>query len=84
MRKRKYLMMILLLLGFSLSYLRFANFHTDEVIVAIIDTGVNRSEINHPYMLDGFDFVDFDYLPNDENGHGTLMHSTSPLINSSY
>lgn len=45
---------------------------SDSVKIAIIDTGVDAS---HPELVDklvpGYDFVDDDHDPADENGHGT-------------
>jgi hypothetical protein len=45
---------------------------TTDVVVAIIDSGINR---NHPdfegRVLAGYDFIYEDDDPNDENGHGT-------------
>lgn len=42
------------------------------VIIAIVDTGINRS---HPEfsgrLIQGYDFVQGDSIPEDENGHGT-------------
>ena len=44
----------------------------DEVIVAVVDTGV---EITHELLKDrlisGYDFIDHDDIANDKNGHGT-------------
>lgn len=45
---------------------------TTEVVIAIIDSGINRE---HPdfegRVLPGYDFIYEDDEPNDENGHGT-------------
>ena len=49
----------------------------DEQIVAVLDTGVDlRHTTLQPYLLNGFDFVDDDRLPDDDGpglaqGHGT-------------
>ncbi len=43
-----------------------------EVVIAIVDTGV---DLNHPELVGktvpGYDFVNRDAVPNDDNGHGT-------------
>ncbi|WP_017755233.1 S8 family peptidase [Calidifontibacillus oryziterrae] len=53
-------------------FLFIADFNTDDIIVAVIDTGV---DYNHEFLkgkvLDGIDVVDFDQNPMDEFGHGT-------------
>ena len=53
-------------------YIRFTNFDTDEVIVAVLDSGV---DYNHDMIkgkiLPGIDVVDYDLDPMDEFGHGT-------------
>lgn len=45
---------------------------SDEVIIAILDSGVNRT---HPEfagrVLDGYDFINDDNDPDDDHGHGT-------------
>ncbi|MEC2077852.1 S8 family serine peptidase [Metabacillus fastidiosus] len=45
-----------------------------EVKVAVLDTGVNK---NHPDLagkiLNGYDFINDDADPNDDNGHGTRV-----------
>lgn len=44
----------------------------DETVIAVVDTGVDPE---HPdlkdHLVDGYDFVDRDADPRDENGHGT-------------
>lgn len=54
-------------------YFSLASFDTDEVIVAVIDTGINEKMLKEESTLTGFDFVDYDWVPNDEVGHGTMM-----------
>lgn len=47
-------------------------FVTTDVVIAVIDSGINRE---HPEfagrILPGYDFIFEDDSPNDENGHGT-------------
>jgi len=44
----------------------------DGIVIAIVDTGI---DIDHPDLrkriVDGYDFVDNDDTPRDDNGHGT-------------
>ncbi|MGW8380635.1 S8 family serine peptidase [Streptomyces sp. ODS28] len=44
----------------------------EDTVVAVVDTGV---DLDHPdlkdKLVDGYDFVDGDRKPRDENGHGT-------------
>ena len=57
----------------------------DGVTVAVVDTGVSAadtsfvqgsSELAARQLVPGWDFVDDDSDPSDENGHGTLVAST--------
>lgn len=55
------------------SFMHFFDFHSNEdVIVSVIDSGI---DYNHPdinsNIVNGFDFIDFDFNPMDEHGHGT-------------
>jgi thermitase len=47
---------------------------TYRTVVAIVDTGV---QLNHPDLssriVDGYDFVNHDRRPSDDNGHGTAV-----------
>lgn len=48
----------------------------DGAIVAVIDTGVSAGTDAPESILDGWDFVDEDDDPSDENGHGTHVAGT--------
>ncbi len=54
-------------------YLSFGVFDTEDVIVAVIDTGLDTNILDTNNVITGFDFIDFDRLPMDKNGHGTMM-----------
>src|SRR5439155_16478757 len=41
------------------------------VVGAIVDTGVSRSHPALPHQVPGYDFVNGDQDPDDDNGHGT-------------
>ena len=47
----------------------------DHVTVALLDSGVStkHSDFDHARIRYGFDYVDGDFLPEDENGHGTSV-----------
>lgn len=64
--------------------LRFGNFDTEETIVAVLDTGVDRNhELLKGKVLKGYDFSSKDEDPMDEDGHGThvagIVSKISPL-----
>lgn len=44
-----------------------------SVIVAIVDTGIdyNHTDLDDNYIATGYDFVNDDNVPGDDNGHGT-------------
>jgi hypothetical protein len=63
--------LILLFVGLS-TYIFLWDFNSDEVIVAVLDTGVDAG---HSWLkgntMSGIDLVEFDFNPMDEHGHGT-------------
>ncbi len=42
-----------------------------DIIIAILDTGINPHDEYEDRMVPGFDFVGNDYNPTDNNGHGS-------------
>ncbi len=46
------------------------------VVVAVIDTGVSAGEDGYFKLLQGYDFVDNDTTPDDEQGHGSHVAGT--------
>ena len=54
----------------------------NPIIVAVVDSGV---DVDHPdleeNLLPGYDFVDKDNSPNDENGHGTHVAGIIAAVN---
>jgi hypothetical protein len=49
----------------------------EEVIIAILDTGVNDHSEFNGRLLEGYDFINNDTDPNDGNGHGTACAGIS-------
>jgi subtilisin family serine protease len=47
----------------------------EDVIIAILDTGVDfdHPDLDDKLLLNGYDFVNDDSDPTDDNGHGTLV-----------
>jgi len=70
---KKALIIILLFLFIIFCHLYYLDFNNEELIVAVIDTGINEEFIKSDNIIEGFDFVDLDFCPDDINGHGTLM-----------
>ena len=48
----------------------------EGVVVAVVDTGVSVNEDGFHKLTKGYDFVDNDDKPEDENGHGTHVAGT--------
>ncbi|GIQ68264.1 S8 family peptidase [Xylanibacillus composti] len=49
-----------------------ADFQKDEVIIAVLDTGIDDShELLRGRVIQGFDFIDRDWISEDQDGHGT-------------
>lgn len=70
---KRVLIIILLFLFIISSHLYYLDFNNDDLIVAVIDTGIEEAMLNNDNIMKGFDFVDLDSCPDDLNGHGTLM-----------
>lgn len=59
------------------SYAESVGGKTDgEVVVAVVDTGVYAHSFLKDRLLDGIDYVDGDFDPVDDNGHGTHVSGT--------
>ncbi|CAM3524495.1 S8 family peptidase [Marinicrinis lubricantis] len=63
---------MVLLISYIMVYAGCANFNREEVIVAVLDTGVDSE---HPLLrgkvIQGWDFADQDRDSSDDDGHGT-------------
>jgi thermitase len=53
----------------------FAKASAPRVVVAVVDSGVTPTKQLAPRLLPGWDFVDGDSTPNDQNGHGSEIAS---------
>ncbi|NDI35524.1 S8 family peptidase [Chengkuizengella sediminis] len=70
--KYKNIILSLTFILYPIIYIVFPTDRTNEVIVAILDTGVDDSHpLINTQMLEGYDFIDFDSQPEDLVGHGT-------------
>lgn len=49
----------------------------DDVVIAILDTGVNNHSEFNGRLLQGYDFIGNDTTPSDGNGHGTACAGIS-------
>lgn len=66
--------LFLLLTGGSLLYLwyKFEPPQHHYPLIAVLDTGIDSNHpLFHQRLTTGFDFVEWDFVPNDEVGHGT-------------
>jgi len=58
---------------------------SSDVIVAVVDTGV---DLDHPdlqsKLVTGYDFANYDAIPDDDNGHGTHVAGTIAAITNNY
>lgn len=70
---KKVIIITLLFLFIVFCHLYYLDFNNEELIVAVIDTGIKEELLNNDNIMNGFDFVDLDFCPDDINGHGTLM-----------
>lgn len=47
---------------------------SEEITIAVIDTGINLNDIDlKDNLISGYDFVNNDYFPDDDDGHGTYI-----------
>lgn len=64
---------ILFFLVIIFCHLYYLDFSKEDIVVAVIDTGIEEELLKNDNIMVGYDFVDLDYCPDDINGHGTLM-----------
>lgn len=74
MRRALFLPVILGLLALA-APAAFARATAPRVVVAVVDSGVTPTKQLAPRLLPGWDFVDNDSTPNDQNGHGSEIAS---------
>jgi hypothetical protein len=74
---RRGLLLPLLLLGVLAlaAPAAFARASAPRVVVAVVDSGVTPTKQLASRLLPGWDFVDNDAIPNDQNGHGSEIAS---------
>ncbi|MBQ8011173.1 MAG: leucine-rich repeat protein [Oscillospiraceae bacterium] len=53
-----------------------SEYHDSSVIVAVVDSGIGDHPFFEGKIMDGYDFVNGDHIPNEEQSHGTHVAGT--------
>lgn len=77
MKKTFYIFLSFLLLlsicfcNFDNKHIAFADGQDESIIIAVIDSGINKSKFTNKNILDGYNYYDNNYDYSDDSGHGT-------------